>query len=66
MVYMVYTYKLIHSHIVDKINNVPISDSNTIGYYSTKKKAEEKIKEYQNKKGFENYRLIVKSSWTLE
>ena len=27
MVYMVYIYKLIHSHIVDKINNVPISDS---------------------------------------
>ena len=49
MVYMVYIYKLIHSHIVDKINNVPISDSKTIGYYSTKKKAEEKIKEYQNK-----------------
>ena len=55
MVYMVYIYKLIHSHIVDKINNVPISDSKTIRYYSTKKKAEEKIKEYQNKKGFENY-----------
>lgn len=34
---MVYIYKLIHSHIVDKINNVPISDSKTIGYYSTKK-----------------------------
>ena len=42
MVYMVYIYKLIHSHIVDKINNVPISDSKTIGYYSTKKKQKKK------------------------
>lgn len=52
---MKYVYKLEHSHISGSLGDEKLFDTKVIGYYSSRKKAEETMERYKYITGFKDY-----------